>query len=587
MKIVWLRLYSYFDKNYNECFSLTLYIISLKITMKINTSNTNKKKSHLNLKISPSLPSRIILAGFMGTGKSSLGKILAQKLKYQFVDTDQLIEKTHKKSPHEIFVQHGEKTFRKWEKEALIQATKSEKAVIAVGGGAVCSKSNLKMLEKAGLLIHLTASPQTILERTSLKPAKRPLLNCDNPLAKILSLLEQRKKFYDAIPFQFSSDHGTPHSRAEQLKTLIQLEQQKLHVNLQQNAYDLYFSTQAKKVFAGLSIKIKQLCPKAQSVIVVTNDTVAPLWGKSLHDELKTTFQVHTITLPDGEQYKRLKYIQEIYSKALVFGADRDTPFIALGGGVIGDMTGFAAASYLRGVPYIQIPTTLLSQVDSSIGGKTGVDLPEGKNLIGAFYQPQLVWINPHILKTLDRRQLSCGLAEVIKYAAIFDDELFAELEAKLPRLLDQVGPKYLDIIYRCCAWKGWVVENDEREKSGLRSLLNFGHSLGHAIESITRYKKYTHGEAIAMGMVFAARLSQTTYGLSEDDCARLVQLLKAAELPNKVPQFPAHAILQALQQDKKRVSKDILFVYLKKIGEARLKATPLQEIVQKTKEKQ
>ncbi len=447
------------------------------------------------------LPQRIILAGFMGTGKSAVGKILAEKLGYFFIDTDSLVESLSGKAIERIFTEEGEKSFRRWESQAIAQALKQSQAVLAVGGGAPCFGNNLRRLQKNGEVVLLKARISTLLKRMA-KESHRPLLNSSDREAQIIKLLEKRAPFYNRIALQISTDNRSPEQVAGEILAMIPLESEALRVKLGERSYPIYFQ-RGKLNLLPLILKRHFNCEK---VVLVTDKTVDRLHGKGLAKILKRHFQVGTIVLPPGEKYKNLKTVAELYSHLVKSQVDRKTPILALGGGVIGDVVGFAAATYLRGVPLVQIPTTLLAQVDSSIGGKTGVDLPAGKNLVGAFYQPNFVWIDEQFLATLSRRELVCGMAEVIKVAAIFDAKLFRTLEERIEDILSKRGAGMEAIIRRCCEWKAWVVERDERETLGLRSKLNFGHTLGHAIESLTRYRKFTHGEAIAMGMVGAAR---------------------------------------------------------------------------------
>ncbi|MCP5468296.1 MAG: 3-dehydroquinate synthase [Deltaproteobacteria bacterium] len=521
-------------------------------------------------------PSRIFIAGFMGTGKSSVGKALAEKLKYQFIDLDLTIEKISKNKIDKIFEKEGEKGFRRWEKQALEQVSTEEKVVIALGGGAVCSAQNLKRIQNSGLAILLSSSVEEILKRVQKQKVKRPLLEVTDPAKRIEQLLKKRQKFYQKIAFQVSTDHMTIAQVVQKIYSQLPLENNPLQVKLQQNAYPIYFSP---KGFGGLADLLGRYFP-GQKLILLSNSKLDKLYGREIFRNLSRDFEVKKVLIPDGEQYKNLQTVEKIYHQLIKHQVDRKTVIIALGGGVIGDIAGFVAATYLRGIPFVQIPTTLLAQVDSSVGGKTGVDLAEGKNLIGAFYQPRFVFINPEVLKTLSKRQLICGMSEVIKYAAIFDEAFFEYLEKSMQQLLRHPGKSYEDLIRRCCAWKAWVVCEDEKEVSGLRALLNFGHTLGHAIESMTRYRKYTHGEAIAMGMVFAAERSVKEQSLDPEAVERLKKLLRQAELPIAWPDFTRKQYEKALMQDKKRVSQDIQFVYLNKIGFAQIKKTPVKDLL-------
>jgi 3-dehydroquinate synthase len=268
--------------------------------------------------------------------------------------------------------------------------------------------------------------------------------------------------------------------------------------------------------------------------------------------------------LPDGEKYKTVDTLVRVFDGLTGAGARRDTTVIALGGGVVGDIAGFAAASYMRGIPYIQVPTTLLAQVDSSVGGKTGVNHAAGKNLIGAFYQPRIVLIDTNTLSTLPERELKAGIAEVIKYGAICDTEFFGWLEDNMPALLARDAKVLGVAIRRCCEIKAEVVADDERE-GGRRAILNFGHTFGHAIERCQGYGDWLHGEAVAAGMVMAGRLS----GLSASEQERLASLIRAAGLPDRPPQIPADRMREAMGLDKKALGTSLRFVLLSRLGDA------------------
>ncbi len=304
-------------------------------------------------------------------------------------------------------------------------------------------------------------------------------------------------------------------------------------------------------------------------VAIVTNTTVGPLYLERLTKTLTDAgVAVTPIVLPDGEAYKDWQTLNLIFDELLKSRAERKTTLIALGGGVIGDMTGFAAASYQRGVPFIQVPTTLLSQVDSSVGGKTGINHPLGKNMIGAFYQPKVVLADTDTLKTLPPRELSAGLAEVIKYGLIWDAEFFAWLEANMDKLRALDAAAISHAIYRSCEIKAQVVAQDERE-GGIRAILNLGHTFGHAIESGMGYGNWLHGEAVAAGMVLAADASRRKGWLSEADVDRTRALIRRAGLPDTAPDLGVEKYLDYMGHDKKVEAGKIRFVLLKTIGEA------------------
>ncbi len=297
--------------------------------------------------------------------------------------------------------------------------------------------------------------------------------------------------------------------------------------------------------------------------LVVSNETVAPLYLESLQRNLAGA-SVRSISLEDGEAFKTLSAVETILDALVDSRANRDTTIVALGGGVVGDIAGFAAACYMRGVAFIQVPTTLLAQVDSSVGGKTGVNHPKGKNLIGAFHQPRIVLIDTGTLGTLPDRELKAGLAEVIKYGAIADIEFFDWLEQNIGALLAKDPDALAHAIKRSCELKAQVVAEDERE-SGRRAILNFGHTFGHAIEHCLGYGEWLHGEAVAAGMVMAGELS----GIPEEQLARLRNLTESAGLPTSPPALGATKLLDAMSLDKKALKKALRFVLLRELGEA------------------
>lgn len=308
---------------------------------------------------------------------------------------------------------------------------------------------------------------------------------------------------------------------------------------------------------------------KGKQVLIVTNETVAPLYLDHLKQNLPESLQVDTVVLPDGEQYKNLEHVNLIFDQLLNRRHNRTTTLIALGGGVVGDMTGFAAACYQRGVNFIQVPTTLLSQVDSSVGGKTGVNHPQGKNMIGAFYQPQCVLIDTTVLNTLPENELSAGMAEVIKYGLIYDEAFLCYLEDHIDGLMGLQQDLLAQAIYRSCEIKAEVVALDERE-SGIRALLNLGHTFGHAIEASQGYGEWLHGEAVGAGTMMAADLSCRLGWISRNDVSRIRAILEAANLPIYPPSEMSSGEFKTLMSvDKKVIDGAIRLVLLQSIGKA------------------
>jgi len=304
---------------------------------------------------------------------------------------------------------------------------------------------------------------------------------------------------------------------------------------------------------------------------VVTNPTVAQQYLDPVRDALsRAGFEVTPVLLPDGEEHKNLKSLSSLYDRLIGERFDRKSCIVALGGGVVGDLAGFAAATYLRGVPYVQVPTTLLAQVDSSVGGKTGVNHQDGKNLIGAFYQPKGVVIDVAVLKTLPRRELIAGLAEVIKYGIIDDPALFGLLEQEMQKIIGLDRELLVRIIATSCAIKARVVEMDEREEDH-RAVLNFGHTIGHALEAATGYTRFLHGEAVGVGMAQAAAISVRQGFCDQQGCERIRQLLAKAGLPFDVPaDVQTQDLIQSMEVDKKSADGKIKFVMCAGIGKTR-----------------
>ncbi len=303
-------------------------------------------------------------------------------------------------------------------------------------------------------------------------------------------------------------------------------------------------------------------------VAVVTNPTVGGLYFDVVCRSLADAgFSVQRIEIPDGEEYKSLETLKGIYDALIAGRLDRGSFVVALGGGVVGDIAGFAAATYLRGIPFVQVPTTLLAQVDSSVGGKTGINHPLGKNLIGAFYQPRLVMIDLDTLDTLPERVFLSGLAEVVKYGIVLDKDFFNYLAAHADKIRNREKQGLTRVVKSCCAIKADVVARDERETE-LRAVLNYGHTIGHAVETLTGYKEFSHGEAVAIGMVQAAKISEMLDHASSADTERIMALLQALHLPVELPQFSSEAYLDALARDKKVKEGGLSFVFNKGIGD-------------------
>ncbi|MEK9630230.1 MAG: 3-dehydroquinate synthase [Nitrospinota bacterium] len=339
---------------------------------------------------------------------------------------------------------------------------------------------------------------------------------------------------------------------------------QRLNIDLAERSYDILLGPELLPKAGECLSQVLQ----PSRIILITHPSLLSLYGEKILQGFKEQgWSTDVIEVPEGETSKTLQQAEKIYDRLLDSKCDRKSVLVALGGGVIGDLVGFIAATYQRGIPFVQVPTTLLSQVDSSVGGKTAVNHPKGKNMIGAFYQPRLVLADLDTLKTLPENEFRAGLAEVIKYGVIYDANLFDYLENNTQKILQLDRECLAHIIKTSCAIKAKVVEKDERE-SHYRMILNFGHTLGHAIEALTHYSRYIHGEAVAIGMVYAAKLSNQLGKCSEEVPQRINALVKKFGLPFDLPDLDSGAIIESLYHDKKTMNNKIKFILVKEIGE-------------------
>jgi shikimate kinase / 3-dehydroquinate synthase len=555
------------------------HIFSVTIQrMQILNNNFDKRNS-----------GNIILIGMMGSGKTTVGRLLARQLGKTFIDSDEEIQKrTGVTIPH-IFDVEGEAGFRQREAGVVQDLLKCNDIVLATGGGAILDKNNRVAMRGNGTVVYLKSGVHDLWQRTR-HDRNRPLLQIADPRAKLQELFVQRNPLYT------ETADIVMHTGRQNVQLLISSLMRKLNTNqgmpqilnnmqtlkvgLAERSYNIHIGS---GVLGNAEILLPLLSHKR--VAIVSNTTVAPLYLDNLRSTLEDNgVKVVSIILPDGEQYKNVETLNLIYDALLSNRCERNTPLIALGGGVIGDMTGYAAATYLRGVPFIQVPTTLLSQVDSSVGGKTGINHPLGKNMIGAFYQPQVVLADIATLNTLPDKELRAGLAEVIKYGLIRDLPFLEWLEANMEKLLarDTLALKYA--VARSCENKAEVVGNDERE-SGERALLNLGHTFGHAIENGMGYGAWLHGEAVATGTVMAADLSQRLGWISEQDVMRIRQLFERTGLPVIGPCISVDQYMQLMGLDKKVVDGQIRFILLKAIGHAVIASDVPQNLLRATLE--
>ena len=537
----------------------------------------------------------IWLVGMMGAGKSAIGPILARRLGLPFIDTDAEIVRASGQSIAALFDAEGEPAFREREQNA-IAAIAGREAVVALGGGAVASGAARARVARLGSMVYLRARPQTLLSRLG-DCRERPLLRDVDPskrLERLGSLLEERREGYESARIQIDTDELGVDDVVERVVALLTphrvagneaggagrggeapMDRRTLVLDLGERSYPIEIGV-GNLGGAGEAISRHT---GASHAVVITEPGIGRRYAGTLMRSLREAgVRVHRIDIPAGDASKNLRRLAQLYEAFLDRGVDRSTVIVALGGGVVGDLAGFAAASFLRGLPFVQVPTTLLAMVDASVGGKVGVNLARGKNLVGAFHQPKLVWIDAATLRSLPARDRAAGFAEVIKTAAIWDQEFFARLERDAEDVLNLVPERLVPVLERTCAIKAEVVSRDERE-SGLRMLLNFGHTLAHAVETLTRYRKVLHGEAVAMGMVYAAERSESLDLAPAGTAERLRALVERAGLPTELPAFPRRAYLSALRVDKKRRDRQIGYIALRSIGQAEVVSMTPEEI--------
>jgi 3-dehydroquinate synthase len=513
----------------------------------------------------------LVLTGFMGTGKSAVGRAVAARLGREFVDTDALIEARADCSISEIFAREGEARFRILEAGICRELSARRGWVVATGGWALGTPANRAAVEAGGLVICLNADLPTLIERLDIGDG-RPMLQRGTVArtggkSRIEALLVERQPTYRSFPLQVNTSRRTTEEIADCILALWEA------FSESQTPYALPVIAPGGDytILIGESL-LDRLGPLVNglgrwtTVVLVSDDMVGPLHTERTVTELERVgahgpmplSRIARCTMPSGEAHKTLATVSDLYTQFLAAGLDRSGLVVALGGGVVGDVAGFAAATYMRGLPLVQVPTTLLAMVDSSVGGKTGVDLPAGKNLVGAFKQPALVVIDPALLATLPAADFRAGLAEVVKAAVIGDPDLFERLETgqlDLPWLIRQA-----------VAVKVAVVEADPYEQ-GQRAVLNLGHTFGHAFEVLSDYQ-LPHGEAVAMGMVVAARLAADLGRCSPEVGQRIVKLLDRLGLPTTVPDYDPEAVWTAMTSDKKKRGSRIRFVLPLNIGQ-------------------
>jgi 3-dehydroquinate synthase len=496
----------------------------------------------------------IFLYGPPGTGKTMIGKILADDLCLPFIDLDRVIESNAGMSIPQIMEEQGESAFRDLEGSALKEITltpdpspsRRGESVVALGGGTLLREENRAFAEEHGKVILLAAEFGTLLERLNTDAEKRPLLAGDLE-SKLASLFETRREHYNSFPLKHFVDGKTAEENARQVQAALG----RYHLSAM-GEYDVIVES------------VERVTNSLHANLIVTDENVAKLHlGRIKHAIGR---DIPSIFIPAGEEYKNLETVSFLWKSFLEHGLDRKSTVIALGGGVICDLAGFAASTYMRGVDWVAIPTTLLAMVDASLGGKTGFDLPEGKNLIGSFHPPRLVLADPSLLLTLGDRDLRSGMAEAVKHGIIADPDLVTLCS----RGMDWIKNNVEEIVKRAIAVKIKIIEDDPYEK-GIRAALNLGHTVGHAVELVSGFK-LSHGEAVSIGMVVEASYAERTGVAEKGVLDEIRKVLSGLGLPVDIPRhMPCDEIIRAMRVDKKKIAKSIRFALPIEIGKVEL----------------
>ena len=555
---------------------------------------------------------RIFLIGLSGSGKSTVGRILAERLGWEFADSDREIESVRGHAVGDIFREEGEAAFRTYEAAALRQLATREPIVVATGGGAPTNEESRRAIG-SGFAIWLAASPESAAERLAANPEteERPLIGGDT-LRRLKALNEERGELYRRADAAVDVDALSPEMVAGEIVNLWE-EWRANPAPAGERFYrgddglstigasprpgpgwralaDVHVAAVVRTATATYPVVVENgslndlggICRDIGfkgRAFVVTDEAVGPLYGPLVAEALAAAgFETRQFALPVGEDQKNLATVSGVYDWLIGNRVERRDFVVCLGGGVVTDLGGFAAATCLRGIDFVHVPTSLLGMVDASVGGKTGVDHPRGKNMIGAFVQPRAVVIDPLVLRTLPERQLRNGWAEVIKHAFILDETLMRDLESET---MDGAALMSAEIIGRSVAIKAEVVSDDERE-ADRRTLLNYGHTVGHAIEAVTGYTRFLHGEAVAVGMRAAGMISVELGLLSEDGFERQQRLIRACGLPETAPGLDADAVIEATLLDKKVAGGKVRWVLLERLGKAVLRDGVPDDVVRR-----
>ena len=541
---------------------------------------------------------RLVIIGMMGSGKSTVGRQLAREIGFPFIDTDHMIEAQTGKWIHQIFAEEGEDAFRRYESDVVDQLSTLDHVVIACGGGTLSNPTNREKLRANSIWIYLKATPETLWKRlsgSSQPLEKRPLLTVPDPMNRLASLLAEREPIYRQADLIIpTGDQPVQHVVREIMKRLPEslLRQpeasgedrddsaavrhaaakedlQEITVHLGVRSYPIWIGQNVLQQAGDLTARVLP-CPEVgrRQAVIIGQPAPKRLYAEPLAASLQQAgYETQILEIPDGETAKSLATASDLYDRLVELKADRSTILFALGGGVAGDLTGYVAATYMRGLPFVQVPTSLLAQVDASIGGKVAVNHPAGKNLIGAYYQPKAVLIDTRTLSSLPDDEFRNGMAEVIKYALLSGESDVSQLELHREVILQRDDTALRNMIVRCCRAKARVVEEDETDQ-GLRMILNLGHTFGHALESLAGYTSLKHGEAVAIGCCLAAELSCRLQMLDAASADRIKSLFRSYSLPTQLPPVDPWELFRRFFHDKKTNAGRLRFILMNGIGD-------------------
>jgi 3-dehydroquinate synthase len=527
----------------------------------------------------------VFLIGFMASGKTTVGRELARDGGLPFVDLDAAIEEAAGMTVRGIFAAEGEAGFRAREAAALDAVLAAGDAIVATGGGTPCAGDAMQRMRDGGAVVALTAPFERLMERVE-DPSVRPLLA--QPREQTRALLEARMSVYRQAHFGVATEDRDAAAVAARVRAGVDAlallpdawRSRAAVVSLADRSYPIAVAPGALDSLGAvieclgecLGERLGAATGGYTAAGIVTDDNVAPLYLDRARSALASAgLPVCHAVVPAGEPSKQLATAGTVAAKLVAGGLDRGSVVIALGGGVVGDLAGFVAATLFRGVAVVQVPTTLLAMIDSAIGGKTGVDLPAGKNLVGAFWQPDAVIADTDTLATLPAREMRAATGELVKYGLLDGEPLLSLCETA-----DAADP---ELIRRCAAYKAWVVSRDERERTGERALLNLGHTVGHAIEAAAGYGTLLHGECVALGLIAACRVSRALTLCDDALESRVVSLLRARGLDVDLDRWLTQDVLSRIGVDKKRVGSNIRFVALERPGVPRVEILPLDQL--------